>query len=61
MDTAKVADAVFTHGAGTRAREQEGFLLMPRGDEGMGRLLDIAPSRAYPPRRARAARPRWRR
>ena len=59
MDTAKVADAVFTHGG--NAREQEGFLLMPRGDEGMGRPLDIAPSRAYPPRRARAARPRWRR
>jgi alcohol dehydrogenase len=40
MDTAKVADAVFTHG-GT-AREQEGFLLMPRENDGMGRPLDIA-------------------
>src|SRR5204862_1064438 len=38
MDTAKVADAVFTHG-GT-AREQEGFLLMPRQDDDMGRPLD---------------------
>ena len=41
MDTAKVADAVFTHG-GT-AREQEGFLLMPRENDGMGKPLDVAP------------------
>jgi alcohol dehydrogenase class IV len=46
MDTAKVADAVFTHG-GT-AREQEGFLLMPRLDDGMGRPLDIAPLACIP-------------
>jgi alcohol dehydrogenase class IV len=46
MDTAKVADAVFTHG-GT-AREQEGFLLMPRQDEGMGRPLEIAPLACIP-------------
>ncbi len=46
MDTAKVADAVFTHG-GT-AREQEGFLLMPRQDDGMGRPLDIAPLACIP-------------
>jgi alcohol dehydrogenase class IV len=46
MDTAKVADAVFTHG-GT-AREQEGFLLMPREDDGMGRPLDIAPLACIP-------------
>jgi alcohol dehydrogenase class IV len=46
MDTAKVADAVFTHG-GT-AREQEGFFLMPRGDDGMGRPLDIAPLACVP-------------
>jgi alcohol dehydrogenase class IV len=46
MDTAKVADAVFTHGG--NAREQEGFFLMPRGDDGMGRPLDIAPLACVP-------------
>jgi alcohol dehydrogenase class IV len=46
MDTAKVADAVFTHG-GT-AREQEGFFLMPREDDGMGKPLDIAPLACIP-------------
>jgi alcohol dehydrogenase class IV len=46
MDTAKVADAVFTHGGS--AREQEGFFLMPRGADGMGRPLDIAPLACIP-------------
>jgi alcohol dehydrogenase class IV len=46
MDTAKVAAAIFTHG-GT-AREQEGFLLMPRHDDGMGRPLDIVPLACIP-------------
>ena len=46
MDTAKVADAVFTHG-GT-AREQEGFMLMPRAEDGMGRPLDVAPLACIP-------------
>jgi alcohol dehydrogenase class IV len=46
MDTAKVADAVFTHGGA--AREQEGFFLMPREDEGMGRPLDVAPLACVP-------------
>jgi alcohol dehydrogenase class IV len=46
MDTAKVADAVFTHG-GT-AREQEGFFLLPREDDGMGRPLEIAPLACIP-------------
>jgi alcohol dehydrogenase class IV len=46
MDTAKVADAVFTHGGG--AAEQEGFFLMPREDEGMGRPLPIAPLACIP-------------
>jgi alcohol dehydrogenase class IV len=46
MDTAKVANAVFTHG-GT-AREQEGFFLMPRADDGMGRPIDIAPLACIP-------------
>jgi alcohol dehydrogenase class IV len=46
MDTAKVAAAVFTHGGD--AREQEGFFLMPREDDGMGRPLDIAPLACIP-------------
>jgi alcohol dehydrogenase class IV len=46
MDTAKVADAVFTHGGS--AAEQEGFFLMPRDDDGMGRPLDIAPLACIP-------------
>ena len=46
MDTAKVADAVFTHGGS--AREQEGFLLMPREAGGMGRPLEIAPLACIP-------------
>jgi alcohol dehydrogenase class IV len=46
MDTAKVADAVFTHG-GT-AREQEGFFLLPRDDNGMGRPLELAPLACIP-------------
>ncbi len=46
MDTAKVVDAIFTHG-GT-AREQEGFFLMPREDDGMGRPLDVAPLACIP-------------
>jgi alcohol dehydrogenase class IV len=46
MDTAKVADAVFTHGGS--AREQEGFLLMPREADGMGRPLEIAPLACIP-------------
>ena len=46
MDTTKVADAVFTHDGG--AAEQEGFFLMPREDDGMGRPLDIAPLACIP-------------
>ena len=46
MDTAKVSDAVFTHGGD--AREQEGFFLMPREDDGLGRPLDIAPLACIP-------------
>ena len=46
MDTAKVVDAIFTHG-GT-AREQEGFFLMPREEDGMGRPFDIAPLACIP-------------
>ena len=46
MDTAKVADAVFTNG-GT-AREQEGFFLMPRANDGMGAPEPIAPLACIP-------------
>ena len=46
MDTAKIADAVFTHGGD--AREQEGFYLMPRADDGMGAPLPIAPLACIP-------------
>jgi alcohol dehydrogenase class IV len=46
MDTAKVADAVFTNGGS--AREQEGFFLMPRAADGMGRPLEIAPLACIP-------------
>ena len=46
MDTAKVADAVFTHGGS--AREQEGFLIMPRANDGMGKPHDIAPLACVP-------------
>ncbi|MGH2713136.1 MAG: iron-containing alcohol dehydrogenase [Thermoleophilaceae bacterium] len=46
MDTAKVADALFTHGGS--AREQEGFFLMPRENGGMGRPLDMAPLACIP-------------
>jgi alcohol dehydrogenase class IV len=46
MDTAKVVDAIFTHGGS--ARDQEGFFLMPREDDGMGRPLDIAPLACIP-------------
>jgi alcohol dehydrogenase class IV len=46
MDTAKVADAVFTQGGD--ARDQEGFYLMPRDDDGMGRPQDIAPLACIP-------------
>jgi alcohol dehydrogenase class IV len=46
MDTAKIADALFTHG-GTAA-ESEGFFLMPREDDGMGAPLPIAPLACIP-------------
>lgn len=46
MDTAKVADAVFTHGGS--AAGQEGFFLMPREDDGMGKPLDMAPLACIP-------------
>jgi alcohol dehydrogenase class IV len=46
MDTTKIADALFTHG-GTAA-ESEGFYLMPRDSDGMGKPLPIAPLACIP-------------
>ncbi len=46
IDTAKAATLIFTHG-GT-VREHEGFFLMPRGADGMGRPEDIAPLGVIP-------------
>jgi alcohol dehydrogenase class IV len=46
MDTAKTANAIFTHG-GT-VREHEGFFLMPREDDGLGRPLPMAPLACIP-------------
>ena len=60
MDTAKVADAVFTHGGS--AREQEGFFLMPRDGRRHGPAATTSPRwRASPPPPGPAARCRWRR
>ena len=46
MDTAKAANIIFTHG-GT-VREWEGFLTLPRENDGMGRPLPLAPLAAIP-------------
>lgn len=46
IDTAKAAVLIFTHG-GT-VREHEGFYLMPRAGDGMGRPEDIAPLAVIP-------------
>ena len=46
MDTAKIADSVFTHGES--AAETEGFFLMPRAKDGMGVPLPIAPLACIP-------------
>src|SRR5215211_7759028 len=46
MDTAKAANVVFTHG-GT-VRDWEGFLTLPREDDGAGRPLPLAPLAAIP-------------
>jgi alcohol dehydrogenase class IV len=46
MDTAKVADAVFTHGGS--ALELEGIYTLPRDADGMGRPLEIAPLACVP-------------
>ena len=46
MDTAKMADAIFVHGGSVR--EHEGFFLMPRERDGMGRPHEIAPLACIP-------------
>jgi alcohol dehydrogenase class IV len=46
MDTAKVANVLFTHG-GT-VREWEGYMGLPRENDGMGRPLPLAPLGAIP-------------
>jgi alcohol dehydrogenase class IV len=46
MDTAKAANVLFTHGGTVRG--WEGFLGLPREDEGMGRPLPLAPMAAIP-------------
>ena len=46
MDTAKVANAVFTHGGSVR--DLEGIFLLPREGEGMGRPLEVAPLACVP-------------
>jgi alcohol dehydrogenase class IV len=54
MDTAKVANVVFSHGG--RSVDYEGLYLLPRADDGMGAPLPVAPLAC---RRARAPRSRW--
>lgn len=46
MDTAKLANSVFSHGGS--ARECEGFYLMPRADGGRGAPLGVAPLGCIP-------------
>lgn len=46
MDTAKVADAVFTHG-GT-VRDYEGIYALPRDDDGLGLARALAPLACIP-------------
>jgi alcohol dehydrogenase class IV len=46
MDSAKVANVLFTHG-GT-AREWEGYYGLPRADDGGGRALELAPLACIP-------------
>jgi alcohol dehydrogenase class IV len=46
MDTAKVADVIFTHGGGVE--ELEGIYTLPRADDGMGAPLPLAPLACIP-------------
>jgi alcohol dehydrogenase class IV len=46
MDSAKVANLLFTHGG--QAREWEGYYGLPRADGGAGRALELAPLACIP-------------
>jgi alcohol dehydrogenase class IV len=46
MDSAKVANLLFTHGGS--AREWEGYYGLPRADDGAGRALELAPLACIP-------------
>jgi alcohol dehydrogenase class IV len=46
MDTAKVADVVFTHGG--NARDWEGYFLLPRERDGLGKPEPVAPIACVP-------------
>jgi alcohol dehydrogenase len=46
MDTAKASNVLFTHGGSVR--EWEGFLTLPRGGDGLGKPLPLAPLAAIP-------------
>jgi len=46
MDSAKVANLLFTHGG--QAREWEGYYGLPRADDGAGRALELAPLACIP-------------
>ncbi len=46
MDSAKVANVLFTHGG--KARDWEGFYGLPRDDDGAGRALALAPLGCIP-------------
>jgi alcohol dehydrogenase class IV len=46
MDTAKLADVIFTHGG--EPREWEGYYGLPRADDGLGKPVDLAPLACLP-------------
>ena len=46
MDSAKVANVLFTHGG--QARDWEGYYGLPRADDGAGRALELAPLACIP-------------
>jgi alcohol dehydrogenase class IV len=46
MDSAKVANLLFTHGGA--ARDWEGYYGLPRADDGAGRALELAPLACIP-------------
>jgi alcohol dehydrogenase class IV len=46
MDSAKVANVLFTHGG--EAQDWEGFYGLPRADDGAGRAIELAPLACIP-------------